>query len=78
MEITLTVNGEPIAITCEPSESLRAVLRRAGFFSVRFGAETGETGEIWFRAPSLIRGYWNRPDATAETIHRPGGTRSNR
>jgi len=29
---------------------------------------TGETGEIWFRAPSLIRGYWNRPDATAETI----------
>jgi long-chain acyl-CoA synthetase len=29
---------------------------------------TGETGEIWFRSPSLIRGYWNRPDATAETI----------
>jgi long-chain acyl-CoA synthetase len=28
----------------------------------------GETGEIWFRAPSLIRGYWNRPDATTETI----------
>ena len=28
----------------------------------------GETGEIWFRSPSLIRGYWNRPDATAETI----------
>ncbi len=29
---------------------------------------TGETGEIWFKAPSLIRGYWNRPDATADTI----------
>lgn len=29
---------------------------------------TGETGEIWFRGPNLIRGYWNRPDATAETI----------
>lgn len=28
----------------------------------------GETGEIWFRSPSLIRGYWNRPDATADTI----------
>lgn len=28
----------------------------------------GETGEIWFRGPNLVRGYWNRPDATAETI----------
>lgn len=28
----------------------------------------GEAGEIWFSGPMLIRGYWNRPDATAETI----------
>ncbi len=29
---------------------------------------TGEIGEIQFRGPNLIRGYWGRPDATAETF----------
>ena len=28
----------------------------------------GERGEICFKGPHLIRGYWNRPDATAETL----------
>jgi len=28
----------------------------------------GEVGEIWFRGANLIRGYWNKPEATAETI----------
>ena len=28
----------------------------------------GEVGEIWFWGPNLIRGYWNRPEDTAETI----------
>ena len=27
-----------------------------------------EVGELWFRGANLIRGYWNKPDATAETI----------
>jgi long-chain acyl-CoA synthetase len=27
-----------------------------------------ETGEIWFRGPMLIRGYWNQPEATADTL----------
>ena len=29
---------------------------------------TGETGEIWFKGPMLISEYWNRPEATAETL----------
>ena len=27
-----------------------------------------QVGELWFRGPTLIRGYWNKPEATAETI----------
>ena len=29
---------------------------------------SGEVGELCFRGPNLIRGYWNKPEATAETI----------
>jgi long-chain acyl-CoA synthetase len=28
----------------------------------------GEAGEICFKGPNLIRGYWNKPEATAEAI----------
>ena len=28
----------------------------------------GEAGELWFWGPNLFRGYWNRPEDTAETL----------
>jgi acyl-CoA synthetase (AMP-forming)/AMP-acid ligase II len=28
----------------------------------------GEIGELWARGPMIVRGYWNKPEATAETF----------
>jgi long-chain acyl-CoA synthetase len=28
----------------------------------------GEVGEIWFKGANLVRGYWNKPEATDEAI----------
>jgi len=44
VNITLVINGDSRLLDCAPHESLMKVLRREGFFSVRFGSETGETG----------------------------------
>ena len=33
---------------------------------------TGERGEICLRGPNIMKGYWNRPEATAAAIDREG------
>ncbi len=34
------------------------------------GAELapGEIGELWIKGPNIVKGYWNKPEATAEAI----------
>jgi acyl-CoA synthetase (AMP-forming)/AMP-acid ligase II len=29
---------------------------------------TGDVGELWIRGPNVVKGYWNKPDATAAAI----------
>ncbi len=44
MQITLTINGVPRTLTVRPNETLRQVLRRDGYFSVKHGCEDGNCG----------------------------------
>ncbi len=37
---------------------------------------TGEQGELWFRSPQLMKGYHNKPEATAEAITDDGWFRT--
>jgi putative selenate reductase molybdopterin-binding subunit len=44
MEITLHINGRQQSISAHPTNTLLSALRGAGYFSVRFGSHSGETG----------------------------------
>ena len=44
MNIHLTINGEPRQLEVRPNELLLHTLRRAGYYGVKHGCETGECG----------------------------------
>jgi long-chain acyl-CoA synthetase len=45
---------------CQPGTDVRVVDPATGE-----DAGEGEIGELWFRGPNIVRGYWNNPEATA-------------
>ena len=45
---------------CQPGADVRVVEPDTGN-----DAPEGGIGELWFRGPNVVRGYWNNPDATA-------------
>ncbi|MCF7550529.1 class I adenylate-forming enzyme family protein [Pseudonocardia sp. WMMC193] len=45
---------------CQPGTDLRVVDPGTGE-----DAPEGEVGELWFRGPNVVRGYWNNPEGTA-------------
>ena len=45
---------------CQPGADVRVVDPETGK-----DAPEGGIGELWFRGPNIVRGYWNNPDATA-------------
>jgi fatty-acyl-CoA synthase len=61
---------------------LRACGRAWGDFELRVitpegrAATTGEVGEIQIRSKGVMKGYWNRPEATREAIDAEGWFRS--
>jgi long-subunit acyl-CoA synthetase (AMP-forming) len=36
----------------------------------------GQSGEIWFRGPNIMKGYWQNEKATGETITADGWLRT--
>ncbi|MFR9732164.1 class I adenylate-forming enzyme family protein [Saccharopolyspora sp. MS10] len=48
---------------CVPGADLRVVDPATGE-----EVGPGEVGELWFRGPNVVRGYWNDPGATAEAF----------
>jgi long-chain acyl-CoA synthetase len=63
-----------IATTYRVGEPLKAgsVGKPLGTTELRIDGDDGGVGEVQFRGPSVIPGYWNDPEATAEAIDADG------
>jgi acyl-CoA synthetase (AMP-forming)/AMP-acid ligase II len=80
-----TENAGFITFT-DPGDKLDDLMHTAGKCDPSFGLKImgangkemprGEVGEIWMRGDIIMKGYWNRKEATAETITPDGWLKS--
>ena len=70
----------------KPGDSMEDLIQTAGKcyppFQIKLvdkdGKEVpeGQVGEIWMKGDLIMKGYWNRPEATAETLTKDGWLKS--
>lgn len=66
----LTETSPVIAVNCEKNDGVR--IGTVGRILENVEVKIAEDGEILCKGPSLMKGYYNRPDATAESIDAEG------
>lgn len=66
----LTETSPVIAVNCEKNDGVR--IGTVGRILDNVEVKIAEDGEILCKGPSLMKGYYNRPDATAEAIDAEG------
>jgi len=59
--------GQPLPLSACRIADLENAEREAGI---------GEAGELWFRGPTVMKGYFQQPQATAEALHADGWLRT--
>ena len=63
--------GSPDYLNVPTSSGRRSVLMDMKIVDTKSGSELprGEVGELWVRGTPVVRGYWNKPEATARAFH---------